>query len=242
MLYLSLFYPHFLELHRKSLLFIFHVFSWGFPLVTCFVVVWGGYLFHSPMMLICIPREPYQFIFWFFPLLIVMLITSFIYIRMIVKLNSQFSLVTRSTSFSQKYVNFRLTLYIAVFLFCWTPNFANYVVDYFKGCTYYPLLLTANFIMNIQGLLDCLVYSFSNSDVRKNYTKRKGLLIFVVSPLLVVPVFFRYIFYRIRGRCSPYDTHGYIINHHHNSSGSGSDSMEDRVRGNAAETERLLRA
>eukprot|EP01113_Clastostelium_recurvatum_P049686 TRINITY_DN9249_c1_g1_i3.p1 TRINITY_DN9249_c1_g1~~TRINITY_DN9249_c1_g1_i3.p1 ORF type:complete len:358 (-),score=51.56 TRINITY_DN9249_c1_g1_i3:44-1030(-) len=205
------------EVFDKAMI-VFKIISWGIPAITCITVVAGKMLYQSHPMLLCEIREPFHFLVWFFPLMIVMAIAVVIYAILLRHLHVSMKLeqeaykqrnhmyhpleepknIVRKSSSN---VSFRLSLYIVVFILSWSLNIIDYGIQYFTGCSYFGILLVSNTMLQAQGFMDCIVYGLTNKNLRQKYDGFiPGIIAFLFSPLLIVPIVLRLSYQTLSGQ------------------------------------------
>eukprot|EP01112_Ceratiomyxa_fruticulosa_P022179 TRINITY_DN804_c0_g2_i2.p1 TRINITY_DN804_c0_g2~~TRINITY_DN804_c0_g2_i2.p1 ORF type:complete len:189 (-),score=4.33 TRINITY_DN804_c0_g2_i2:889-1455(-) len=67
---------------NERFLSVYHLLAWGIPTLTCVVIVGGDFLEdgQTGVKVVCVPREPWLFLVWFFPLIGAMISTVIIYL------------------------------------------------------------------------------------------------------------------------------------------------------------------
>ncbi|KAL6059623.1 Slime mold cyclic amp receptor protein [Balamuthia mandrillaris] len=164
----------------------FHTLSWGLPLIFC-VTLLAGDMYSPSEGGWCHPLLPYHLIFWELPMLLVFVWNAVLYAVIFLFMHRRSRMAGRD-HLSIK-VQSRLTLFLLVYIVCWAPSLTSTLVVFInKNCALFWLLAAKNFLSPSQGFLNCLVYGLSNRQVRQQYNIWISLLLFVVSPFLVIPV------------------------------------------------------
>jgi hypothetical protein len=139
----------------------------------------------------CVEQEPYHFMFWFGPIAFSYLICTVCYVVIIAKYVTRFG-CTRSDKMTVV-LPLKLTLYIAVFLLTWSLDFLDYIFKFIDKPLPPWFSVVVNLFVNSQGSFNFLVYGMLNRGLRKQYTFKRGVLVFIIGPFLLPLVFIRWL-------------------------------------------------
>eukprot|EP01117_Protostelium_nocturnum_P018705 TRINITY_DN7879_c0_g1_i2.p1 TRINITY_DN7879_c0_g1~~TRINITY_DN7879_c0_g1_i2.p1 ORF type:complete len:135 (-),score=24.90 TRINITY_DN7879_c0_g1_i2:267-671(-) len=80
----------------------------------------------------------------------------------------------------------RALLFLLVFFISWPLNVTAAMIRITRGCFYFPLLFIFSTLLHSQGMLNVIVYGFTNKGLREKYFHKFGLLVVMV---LLSPIF-----------------------------------------------------
>ena len=124
-----------------------------------------------------------------------------------------------------KVVRKRVSAYVFVYLICWAPDVVVHLLPYFTDCNLFILYALTALVNPLQGtaspspschpwdlstpttsigFLNCVVYALTNSGLRRKTSKKRLALIFLLSPLLVIPSFLYLLIVRWAWRLAGY--------------------------------------
>lgn len=156
----------------KLLMVIFHVLSWGIPLIFCIILIFTHQMEQDKATKLCFPLPGPHFYMWFLPIVICFIVSVIVYIRLMIRLKQTMSWTFILKGFRDQTLSlpFRISLYLIVFFLCWSLDITQYVIitfDYGGDRDLSPqmfiLVLIYNILLMSQGTLDVLV-RFCNHD------------------------------------------------------------------------------
>ncbi|KYQ89978.1 hypothetical protein DLAC_08548 [Tieghemostelium lacteum] len=156
---------------EKHLLYIFHLVSYGIPLIIVMGLGLSNSFIEDPSTGWCESGKEFEFIFWFLPLFLCVALCAFYYIRLkrLFRLKFEYRLqVNERLKQLDNTISRRLTLYIVVFIVCWTPDIIQHFISFFSTCNFYPLMLVQNVLSPAQGIFNFFVFSITNKVVTIN--------------------------------------------------------------------------
>jgi len=189
------------ETQERKTFLIFHLISWGVPLIFVIILLWKKEIVQDHSLHLCFPTMWPHFTMWFLPICICFASCVIVYILLMFKLRSMMSWRFIFQGFREQTLAlpFRISLYLLVFFTCWGLDITQYIIvsahgeDTVFGPRMFALVVTYNILLQSQGTLDLLIYGVANKEVRKNYSGKKilSILIFLLSPILVIPCMIR---------------------------------------------------
>jgi hypothetical protein len=174
--------------NTKSLFKFLVVFCWLIPVAIELVFV-----LRSENSLLCHPDMNLHMFLWGGFILLSFAFNTFSYIMTICKYYDTIKKnpnIANLPSLKKVRLPLRLSLYILVFLFSFSPNVTNTIISYIRGhyCTGDTFILILEIFNDLSGTFNCIVYGFISKSLRRNYTKSSGIIYFLLSPILLIPI------------------------------------------------------
>jgi len=171
------------------LLWVFHVISWGVPLILCIALLAGHlYTRNSDPGSWCHPKVPWSYILWEAPMVGAFVVNALLYCALIFLLRLRRS--KSQNDYITRQVMWRLTLFLVVYFIAWAPDVLFHVERLiFPDCSLLWLGILQNMFAPLQGFGNCLVYGLLNRKIRKQHKWYILVLMVIFSPLLVIPSF-----------------------------------------------------
>jgi len=162
--------------------------SWGVPMLMCVGMALFGQLKQDPQQRICLPSGNYHMLIWYLPISLAIAVAILLYVLILHILRMRMPVRLYAGSYFVQ-VEFKISLYVLIFIACWAPNIVFYSLLYFADvCPPFGLLVTSNILLQSQGLFDCIVYGLTNKRFRGRFYGLKGFAFAASTPFLVIPV------------------------------------------------------
>uniref|UniRef100_A0A6B2LDQ2 G-protein coupled receptors family 2 profile 2 domain-containing protein n=1 Tax=Arcella intermedia TaxID=1963864 RepID=A0A6B2LDQ2_9EUKA len=158
----------------------FCLFSLGLPVALAIVILSIPNSMEK-ISLFCYPRPVYRGMLWFIPLFSIYIISIVIYFSLFFQHRSNFSLLVKHK------LPFRISLYVVVFLTCWSLDGILFAINFSGYCTSWHLLLASYTLVHSQGFFDFLVYGTTNPGMNRYLLglDRRKYLVLPFLPLIV---------------------------------------------------------
>jgi len=158
---------------KKSFYLGYHLISWGLPGVMIAFLVIGKHITRAPFTSWCDLSTTYEWIFWFTPLILSLIINLVFYVLIVRSFRKTY---TTQRKFESRVLR-RLSYYLISFCLCWIWDIINHIIlTVSPECNIYPLLILQVIFAPLQGFLNFIVYGISNQMFRcKNRSKTPQL-------------------------------------------------------------------
>jgi len=170
-----------------SFMIAFHTICWGIPLVLCVILASAGW-YQKYEGGWCHPQQPFLFIFWQFPMIFSFFINALIYTIISIFLKRRSHKAGSKSHLSGK-IQGQMALFVLVYAVCWAPNVVSHLESFiFPDCWLFWLGFLQNALSPAQGFLNCIVYGLANQQARMRYRWWQHILLFFLSPSIVLPI------------------------------------------------------
>lgn len=124
-------------------------------------------------------------------------------------------LIQSVTPRKARHIYFKFTFYILIYIICWPLDIANNLLRYLSSNNCHLFILTCVYLalLNMQGFLNFLVYGLTNKKIYSQFfggnpeRTLKALLVFLLSPLLLLPISLWALLRTLRGALCPAGSH-----------------------------------
>jgi len=189
----------------------FVLFSWGIPIGGTFILIGLRKVVPSNFGP-CFPQQDYYMYLWLLPLQLPFLynFVTFIYLSYVLY-DKRKNLEPISPDIEDLSIDIRtevrMILYIFIYILCWGLDFAVWMsYYYFKICIPYELVIFSCFTHYIQGFLNCMVYGFTNRNIREFISSKIFLAIIfniLIAPIAIWPKAILFIIFQIKNSFLP---------------------------------------
>jgi len=161
------------ESYVKKKYLIYHLVSWGLPLVIVVSLSISGELIVFNKAEWCHPHELYHWLFWLTPIIVSLAWNSVFYIliiRSFKKMSESFPDMDKDNyKIENNALEKLLSLYLLVFVFCWIWDFIYHIASSAFKCNMFVMWIIANLFAPMQGFLNFLVYGLLNRMISVSY-------------------------------------------------------------------------
>jgi len=181
----------------RTMSLVFHIICWGIPGISTGYIFFANEYVEDQDLHLCYPVAKWRWFMWFVPNIICFIASVVVYAGLLIKLRETMTwrFIFNSLKNQTLALPFRISLFLLVFIVCWVMDIVQFLTSVFFNRPKFTLLLAYSVLLNLQGLLDCLVYGITNKSLRKLYYGRPLFFVCILflSPILVFPAFVHYL-------------------------------------------------